>query len=165
MMPIPGIVGFWHFKFILGPNTIDAGTQQWHSDGIEVINSGARSPITGSVCLGVWKKVGERHYKLRQLLQRHLQHHCLRSGRQRAWPGGHRQGHRHPHQRRGYQPRQSLLNGPSITRRLHSGATSLREGVSGYRDHGDGAPSPRCGPEGGCHLRPPPLTSRGLVHV
>jgi hypothetical protein len=60
----PSIVGFWHFKFILGPNTIDAGTQQWHSDGTEVINSGARSPITGSVCLGVWKKVGERHYKL-----------------------------------------------------------------------------------------------------
>jgi hypothetical protein len=60
----PSIVGFWHFKMSVGVNVIDGGTQQWHSDGNEVLNSGGRSPLIGNVCFGVWKQVGERHYKL-----------------------------------------------------------------------------------------------------
>jgi hypothetical protein len=60
----PSIVGFWHIKMSIGVNVIDAGTQQWHSDGTEVIDSGGRSPLIGNVCFGVWKQVGERHYRL-----------------------------------------------------------------------------------------------------
>lgn len=60
----PSIVGFWHFKMSVGVNVIDGGTQQWHSDGTEVMDSGGRSPLIGNVCFGVWKQIGERHYKL-----------------------------------------------------------------------------------------------------
>lgn len=60
----PSIVGFWHMKMLIGVNVIDAGTQQWHSDGTEVIDSGGRSPLIGNVCFGVWKQVGERRYRL-----------------------------------------------------------------------------------------------------
>jgi hypothetical protein len=60
----PSIVGFWHIKMSVGVNVIDAGTQQWHSDGTEVIDSGWRSPLIGNVCFGVWKQIGERRYKL-----------------------------------------------------------------------------------------------------
>jgi hypothetical protein len=72
----PSIVGFWHVKFISDgvtsgipggiPNgtPVDAGYSQWHSDGTEIMNSGARAPNTGNFCLGVWAKVGLRQYKL-----------------------------------------------------------------------------------------------------
>jgi hypothetical protein len=60
----PSIVGFWHIKLSVGGNVIDGGTQQWHVDGTEVIDSGGRSPLIGNVCFGVWKQVGELHYKL-----------------------------------------------------------------------------------------------------
>jgi hypothetical protein len=66
-----GIVGFWHVKFVSQGSTgipdgteVDAGYAQWHSDGTEIMNSGGRSPITGDFCLGVWKKVAPRTYKL-----------------------------------------------------------------------------------------------------
>jgi hypothetical protein len=55
-------VGFWHFKMAVGVNVIDGGTQQWHSDGNEVMDSGGRSPLIGNVCFGVWKRIGERRY-------------------------------------------------------------------------------------------------------
>lgn len=64
------IVGLWHVKFVVPvpgssqPATIDAGYAQWHSDGTEIMNSGSRQPSTSNFCLGVWKKVGEREYKL-----------------------------------------------------------------------------------------------------
>ncbi|HZZ38731.1 MAG TPA: hypothetical protein VFE06_06355 [Acidobacteriaceae bacterium] len=62
------IVGFWHVKFVVGSGssaqTIDAGYSQWHSDGTEIMNSGGRPPVTTSFCLGVWKQVGYRQYKL-----------------------------------------------------------------------------------------------------
>ena len=60
----PSIVGFWHMKMSIGVNVIEAGPQQWHSDGTEVIDSGGRSPLIGNVCFGVWKQIGERRYKL-----------------------------------------------------------------------------------------------------
>jgi hypothetical protein len=43
---------------------IDAGYAQWHSDGTEINVSGLRSPLTGNVCLGEWKKIGARSYQL-----------------------------------------------------------------------------------------------------
>jgi hypothetical protein len=66
-----GIVGFWHVKFVSKGSAgipdgaeVDAGYAQWHSDGTEIMNSGGRSPLTGDFCLGVWKQVGARSYKL-----------------------------------------------------------------------------------------------------
>lgn len=66
------IVGFWKFSFVAEGNNpgppdgtpIDFGFQQWHSDGTEIINSGARAPATGNICMGVWKRTGGRTYKL-----------------------------------------------------------------------------------------------------
>jgi hypothetical protein len=60
----PSIVGFWHFKQVSGMNVFDAGYDQWHSDGTEIYNSGARAPDTGSFCMGVWQQIGPRHYFL-----------------------------------------------------------------------------------------------------
>jgi hypothetical protein len=72
----PTIVGFWHVKMISdGVSSgipggipkgapVDAGYSQWHSDGTEIMNSGARAPNTGNFCLGVWTKVGPRQYTL-----------------------------------------------------------------------------------------------------
>lgn len=66
------ITGLWHVKFIAQGNAggppdgteIDAGYAQWHSDGTEIMNSGARSPITSNFCLGVWESLGGGKYKL-----------------------------------------------------------------------------------------------------
>jgi hypothetical protein len=65
------IVGLWHIKFVSEGTVgvpdgteIDAGYAQWHSDGTEFMNSGARSPITSSFCMGVWKSLGGSKYKL-----------------------------------------------------------------------------------------------------
>jgi len=56
------VVGFWKFAFTApdGSTTIDAGFQQWHSDGTEITNSG-RPAITGNFCLGVWKQRGSSY--------------------------------------------------------------------------------------------------------
>jgi hypothetical protein len=65
------VVGFWHFKMVsigsagIPDNTeIDAGYSQFHSDHTEITNSGGRAPKTSSFCLGIWKQVGKRKYKL-----------------------------------------------------------------------------------------------------
>lgn len=67
----PTIVGTWKEHWISeGSNgipdgtEIDAGYAQWHSDGTEINVSGLRTPMTGDVCLGEWKKIGERTYRL-----------------------------------------------------------------------------------------------------
>ena len=67
----PTIVGTWKEHWISEGSDgipdgteIDAGYAQWHSDGTEINVSGLRSPLTGNVCLGEWKKTGERSYQL-----------------------------------------------------------------------------------------------------
>ena len=60
----PSIVGFWHFKQMSGMNLFDAGYDQWHSDGTEIYNSGARPPDIADFCMGVWQQIGPRHYFL-----------------------------------------------------------------------------------------------------
>ena len=70
----PSIVGMWHVHLIATstsgiptpppPGTeVDAGYQQWHSDGTEMLNSG-RPPADSSFCMGVWQQVGPRTFKL-----------------------------------------------------------------------------------------------------
>ena len=54
------IVGFWNVTLTSDGNLIDWAYVQWHSDGTEIMNS-SRPPATGSLCLGVWKKVGNNY--------------------------------------------------------------------------------------------------------
>ena len=67
------ITGLWKFKFTSDGNgspggppagaPVDAGFVTWHADGTEIMNSG-RAPVAGSFCMGVWKQVGPRTYRL-----------------------------------------------------------------------------------------------------
>ncbi len=73
------ITGLWSFVFTaegdVGPHApsnaiglpdgavADAGFVTWHDDGTEIMNSG-RAPVSGSFCMGVWKQVGPRTYRL-----------------------------------------------------------------------------------------------------
>lgn len=73
------ITGLWTFVFTAKGDTgadapanalplpdgtpVDAGYVTWHDDGTELMNSG-RAPSSGSFCMGVWKQVGLRTYKL-----------------------------------------------------------------------------------------------------
>jgi hypothetical protein len=69
------IVGMWSIQFLSMGNTthnpsipdgamIDFGYNQWHSDGTEILNSGARAPAQENFCLGVWQKTGRSTYLL-----------------------------------------------------------------------------------------------------
>ncbi|HKT79861.1 MAG TPA: hypothetical protein VJP86_06545 [Vicinamibacterales bacterium] len=70
------IVGLWQVHFVstittdlpdgsqIKPgDTVDAGYVTWHDDGTEIMNSG-RPPMTGSFCMGVYKKTSKSGYKL-----------------------------------------------------------------------------------------------------
>ena len=68
---LASIVGLWKFKMTAKGNVgipdgapIDFGYAAWHSDGTELMNSGARPPITGDFCMGAWAKVGPSSFKL-----------------------------------------------------------------------------------------------------
>jgi hypothetical protein len=71
------IVGLWAFKYTSLGNMatlgipdgapIDNGSTAWFADGNEVTFSGARNPIVGATCVGVWKQTGERTYVLNHL--------------------------------------------------------------------------------------------------
>jgi hypothetical protein len=71
------IVGMWRVTLVSdgtaypGPIpygvVVDFGTQQWHSDGTELLISGGRAPSTGDVCMGVWEPAGHRSYKLKHI--------------------------------------------------------------------------------------------------
>ncbi|HWZ81956.1 MAG TPA: hypothetical protein VNW47_05000 [Terriglobales bacterium] len=57
------VVGLWHIRFVVGDQTIQEAYQVWNQGGTEVHNPNV-DPRTGNVCLGAWKKVGNRAYKL-----------------------------------------------------------------------------------------------------
>ena len=60
------IAGMWKISFTAtdGSGYSDFGYTQWHSDGTEFLNSGARAPSTQNFCLGVWEETGKSTYKL-----------------------------------------------------------------------------------------------------
>jgi hypothetical protein len=67
----PTMVGTWKEKWISEGSDLlpdgaefDASYSQWHSDGTEINVSGLRAPLTGDVCLGVWRKTGPRTYQM-----------------------------------------------------------------------------------------------------
>lgn len=68
-------IGMWNIQFLSLGNTghnppipdgavIDFGYTQWHSDGTEIMNSGAHAPATENFCLGVWVRTGMFTYEL-----------------------------------------------------------------------------------------------------
>lgn len=63
------IVGLWKVSFLVGsgPDVAYEGFQQWHTGGTEVMVDNGVPPSLGNVCVGVWKQVGARTYKLRHL--------------------------------------------------------------------------------------------------
>ena len=61
----PSIVGLWEFQTD-GP-LADYGTQAWHSDGTEIMFSGAQNPATGDICQGVWHQTGPSTYSLNHI--------------------------------------------------------------------------------------------------
>jgi hypothetical protein len=74
------ITGLWAFKYISEGNedkpapinipngaTVDGGNTIWFADGNEITYSGVRDPATGAVCLGIWKRTGERTYELNHI--------------------------------------------------------------------------------------------------
>jgi hypothetical protein len=64
------IVGMWHA--ILRKDNADGPVydevlEQFHSDGTELIISNGLPPALGNVCIGVWKRIGARTYRLRHM--------------------------------------------------------------------------------------------------
>jgi hypothetical protein len=62
------IVGLWHVLFTSDGQPFDEGYDMWLSDGVEILNDTAPpQPANGAgtVCLGVYKKIGPRTYKLK----------------------------------------------------------------------------------------------------
>lgn len=73
--PEASIVGMWKVQLTAAGNSarnppipdgalIDFGYTQLHSDGTEILNSGAHSPSTQNFCLGVWGRTGFLAYEL-----------------------------------------------------------------------------------------------------
>jgi hypothetical protein len=60
----PSMIGLWYEQFFVGGSLFDFGYTQWHSDGTELLNSGARSPASQNYCLGVWEQTGPFSYHL-----------------------------------------------------------------------------------------------------
>jgi hypothetical protein len=62
------IVGMWHAVYRVGDAdgpVFDDTFQQFHDDGNENLVSAGLPPALGNVCLGAWKRVGPRAYRLR----------------------------------------------------------------------------------------------------
>ncbi len=69
----PSLVGLWHVLFIAEGNTapglppdgtqVDSTLTEVHPDATE-ITLDSRPPASGDVCLGTWKEVEDRHYRI-----------------------------------------------------------------------------------------------------
>jgi hypothetical protein len=57
------MTGLWRVAYVSGGMVIDQGWDQWHSDGTEILND-TPPPALGNVCVGVWKKTGNRTFQL-----------------------------------------------------------------------------------------------------
>jgi hypothetical protein len=60
------IVGLWHTMYTAGDAPFAETFKEWHSDGTEFENVN-HNPAIGSVCVGVWKQVGARTFRLHHL--------------------------------------------------------------------------------------------------
>ena len=57
------IVGLWHVSYTAGGQPFFESFDLWHSDGTELENANL-PPVTGNVCVGVWKQTGPRTVQL-----------------------------------------------------------------------------------------------------
>lgn len=57
------IVGLWYVNYASGGAPLYESFDQWHSDGTELENPNL-APATGPLCVGVWKQVGTRIFRL-----------------------------------------------------------------------------------------------------
>ena len=57
------IVGLWYVNYTSGGQLLYESFDQWHSDGTELENPNL-APATGPLCVGVWKQVGTRTFRL-----------------------------------------------------------------------------------------------------
>jgi hypothetical protein len=68
-------IGMWNIQFVSLGNgshnppipdgaSVDFGYAQWHTDGTEIMNSGAHAPSTQNFCLGVWARTGMFTYEV-----------------------------------------------------------------------------------------------------
>jgi hypothetical protein len=65
----PAIVGLWNSEFFLGdgPARYDQTFQIIHADGTEMMVSNGLPPALGNVCVGIWKQVAPRTFKLKHM--------------------------------------------------------------------------------------------------
>jgi hypothetical protein len=64
------VVGMWHATLRIGDEdglVFDEVLEQFHSDGTELLISQGLPPALGNVCIGIWKRIGARTYKLRHM--------------------------------------------------------------------------------------------------
>jgi hypothetical protein len=57
------IVGLWYVNYTSGGEPLYESFDQWHSDGTELENPNL-APATGPLCVGVWKQIGTRTFRL-----------------------------------------------------------------------------------------------------
>jgi hypothetical protein len=57
------IVGLWYVNYTSGGELLYESFDQWHSDGTELENPNL-APATGPLCVGVWRQVGTRTFRL-----------------------------------------------------------------------------------------------------
>lgn len=57
------IVGLWYVTYSSGGQPLYESFDQWHRDGTELENPNL-APATGPLCVGVWKKIGTRTFRL-----------------------------------------------------------------------------------------------------
>jgi hypothetical protein len=57
------IVGLWYVTYTSGGQLLYQSFDQWHNDGTELENPNL-APATGPLCVGVWKQIGTRTFRL-----------------------------------------------------------------------------------------------------
>jgi hypothetical protein len=57
------IVGLWYVTYVAGGQLLYQSFDQWHNDGTELENPNL-APATGPLCVGVWKQIGTRTFRL-----------------------------------------------------------------------------------------------------
>jgi hypothetical protein len=63
------LVGLWNSEFLLGegPVRYDQTFQIIHADGTEMMVSNGLPPALGNVCVGIWKQIAPRTFKLKHM--------------------------------------------------------------------------------------------------
>jgi hypothetical protein len=67
---VGSVVGLWHAILRIGDErgpVYDEVLEQFHADGTELLISSGLPPALGNVCIGVWKRVAARTFKLKHM--------------------------------------------------------------------------------------------------